>query len=94
MNLKLLKHPILTEKSVRQKDEQNKVTFQVDPKANKTEIKKIVEQLFKVTVLDIRTARMKGKMKRVGRHVGKRPDWKKAILTLKEGDRIEYFEGA
>ncbi len=94
MNLKLIKHPILTEKSVRQKDEQNKVTFQVDPKANKTEIKKIVEQLFKVTVLDIRTARMKGKMKRVGRHVGKRPDWKKAILTLKEGDRIEYFEGA
>lgn len=94
MNLKLLKHPILTEKSVRQKDEQNKVTFRVDPKANKTEIKKIVERLFKVTVLDIRTARMKGKMKRVGRHVGKRPDWKKAILTLKEGDRIEYFEGA
>ena len=94
MNLKLIKHPILTEKSVRQKDEQNKVTFLVDPKANKTEIKKTVEQLFKVTVLDIRTARMKGKMKRVGRHLGKRSDWKKAILTLKEGDRIEYFEGA
>jgi len=94
MNLKLLRHPHLTEKSVRQKEEQNKVTFLVEPGANKVEIKHTVEQLFKVTVLDVHTVSGKGKLKRVGRHSGRRADWKKAIITLKEGDRIEYFEGA
>jgi len=94
VNFKLLKHPHLTEKSVRQKEELNKVTFLVDPGANKVEIKRAVEDLFKVTVLDVRTVSGKGKIKRVGRHTGRRPDWKKAVLTLKEGDKIEYFEGA
>ena len=94
MNLKLIKHPILTEKSVREKEEHNKVTFLVRPAANKIEIKRTVETLFKVTVLDVRTANFKGKKKRLGRHLGRRSNWKKAVLTLKEGDKIDYFEGA
>lgn len=94
MNLKLLKEPHLTEKSVRQKDEHNQVTFLVEPGANKIEIKRAVEQMFKVTVLGVNTANMKGKRKRLGRFVGRRADWKKAVLTLKAGDRIEFFEGA
>jgi large subunit ribosomal protein L23 len=94
VNLKLLKHPHLTEKSVRQKEEHNKVTFLVEPTANKVEIARTVEQMFKVTVLDVNTVSGKGKLKRVGRYQGRRSDWKKAILTLKAGDKIEYFEGA
>jgi large subunit ribosomal protein L23 len=94
MNYKLLKAPRLTEKSVRQKETGNQVTFLVDKSANKIEIKKTVEALFKVTVLGVNTVNVLGKNKRMGRYVGKRPDWKKAIVTLKAGDKIEYFEGA
>jgi large subunit ribosomal protein L23 len=94
MNLKLLKAPRLTEKTVRQKELSNQVTFLVDPSANKIEIKKAVESLFKVKVLGVNTANVLGKNKRMGRYLGKRPDWKKAIITLKAGDKIEYFEGS
>ena len=94
MNVKLLREPHLTEKTIGQKEFQNQVTFLVDPVANKIEIKRTVEELFKVSVLKVRTVNMNGKLKRVGRFTGKRADWKKAIITLKEGDRIEYFEGA
>ena len=94
MNLKLLKQPHLTEKSVNQKEELNQVTFLVDKGANKVEIRKTVEILFKVSVENVRTISVRGKIKRMGRFAGRRPDWKKAIITLKEGDRIEYFEGA
>jgi large subunit ribosomal protein L23 len=94
MNLKLLKEPHLTEKSVNQKETQNQVTFLVERSANKIEIKRAVQQLFKVTVLRVHTITTKGKHKRMGRFIGKRPDWKKAIVTLKTGDKIEYFEGA
>lgn len=94
MMLNVLKTPHLTEKSVIQKDESNQITFKVDRRANKIEIKQAIEKLFKVTVLRVNTIRNKGKIKRMGRHSGKRPDWKKAVVTLKEGDRIEYFEGA
>jgi len=94
MNLKLLRAPRLTEKSVTQKELQNQVTFMVDKGANKIEIKRAVEQAFKVTVLNVNTITNRGKMKRMGRFTGKRPDWKKAVITLKAGDRIEYFEGA
>jgi large subunit ribosomal protein L23 len=94
MNLRLLKHPHLTEKSVRQKETHNQVTFLVSPDANKVAIKQAVEGLFKVTVLNVRTISGKGKLKRLGRYMGRRSDWKKAVLTLKEGDKIEYFEGA
>ena len=94
MNIKLLKRPHQTEKSWRQKEVGNQVTFFVDVNANKVEIKKIVEELFKVSVLNVNTIKVRGKEKRMGRFAGRRPDRKKAIVTLKEGDRIEYFEGA
>ena len=94
MNVQLLKSPRLTEKSVTQKELANKVTFLVDVAANKIEIKRTIESLFKVTVLGVNTIRMRGKKKRMGRYVGRRPSWKKAMVTLKEGDHIEYFEGA
>ena len=94
MNVRLLKSPRLTEKSVTQKELANQVTFLVELTANKIEIKRTIETLFKVTVLNVNTIRMRGKEKRMGRYVGRRPSWKKAMVTLKEGDSIEYFEGA
>ncbi|MDK2823778.1 MAG: large subunit ribosomal protein [Clostridia bacterium] len=84
--------PVVSEKSVANM-EHNKYTFKVDLKANKIDIKKAIEEIFKVKVLDVKTMIVKGKMKRMGRYEGKRPDWKKAIVTLKEGDKIEIFEG-
>lgn len=94
MNVKILRAPHLTEKSVIRKDESNQVTFLVERGANKIEIKRAIQDLFKVTVLRVNTVNMRGKKKRLGRYIGKRPDWKKAVVTLKDGDRIEYFEGA
>ena len=85
--------PLLTEKGTRLKEEGNQYLFRVARTANKIEIKQAIEQLFKVTVLDVRTARMRGKVKRLGRFQGRTSDWKKAITTLKEGDSIELFEG-
>ncbi len=84
--------PVVTEKST-QAMENNQYTFVVHPKANKTEIKRAVEEIFNVTVLRVNTLRVRGKKRRMGRFVGQRPDWKKAIVTLKDGDRIEVFEG-
>lgn len=88
----IILRPVITEKSTRQMEE-NKYTFMVPMKANKIEIKHAVETIFKVKVRDVSTVRVLGKTKRMGRHVGKRPDWKKAIVTLAEGQRIEFFEG-
>jgi large subunit ribosomal protein L23 len=85
---------LVTEKSTQQKEKSNQYAFEVDPKANKIEIQTAVERLFKVKVFQVRTVRVLGKVKRLGRKYGKRPDWKKAIVTLKEGDRIDFFEGA
>ena len=81
--------PILSEKSVITKDEQNRYTFRVNPKATKPEIKKAVETLFKVKVSAVRTAMLPGKLHRVGRYEGYRSDWKKAIVTVKEGQKID-----
>jgi large subunit ribosomal protein L23 len=94
MNLKVLKTPRLTEKSVLQKEISNQVTFMVSKDANKIEIKRTIEKVFKVTVLNVNTISNRGKKKRMGRFTGRGPDWKKAIITLKDGDKIEYFEGA
>ena len=91
---KIIRRPLITEKSTRQKDEGRQYVFEVDRDANKIEIQSAVERLFKVKVLQVRTSNMLGKLKRVGRKYGKRPDWKKATITLKEGDHIEFFEGA
>jgi large subunit ribosomal protein L23 len=86
--------PLVTEKSTIQREGQNQYSFKVDKRANKIEIKDAVQRLFKVKVREVRTVTVRGKVKRLGRRFGKRPDWKKAIVTVKEGDRIEFFEGA
>ena len=88
----ILKKPVISEKSMSM-IEGNKYSFYVDPNANKIEIKKAVEELFKVTVLKVNTMSVKGKIKRMGRYAGKTPDRKKAVVTLKEGDKIEIIEG-
>jgi large subunit ribosomal protein L23 len=86
--------PLVTEKSTIQREGQNQYSFKVDKRANKIRIKDAVERLFKVKVREVRTVTVRGKVKRLGRRFGKRPDWKKAIVTVKEGDRIDFFEGA
>lgn len=90
----IIKKPLVTEKSNRQKETHNHYVFEVDRKANKIEIKKAVEQLFKVKVDRVSVSRVHGKVKRLGKNLGKRPDWKKAVVRLREGDRIDFFEGA
>jgi large subunit ribosomal protein L23 len=89
----LIKGPIITEKSHALKEVGNKVTFRVAVKANKIEIRKAIEDLFKVKVLRVNTVRMRGKKKRLGRTAGVRPDWKKAIITLAPGEKIAGMEG-
>lgn len=89
----VIKGPIITEKSHLLKAESNKVTFQVDVKANKIEIRKAIEELFKVKVLAVNTINMRGKKKRLGRTEGTRADWKKAIVTLAPGEKIPGLEG-
>jgi large subunit ribosomal protein L23 len=86
--------PLMTEKSMRLKEAQNSVTFQVRPDANKVEIRHAVETVFNVKVAGVRTASFEGKLKRMGRHQGRRPDWKKAIVTLQPGHKIDLVEGA
>lgn len=90
----LIKAPLITEKSHLNKEVGNKVTFKVVPTANKIEIRKAVEEIFKVKVLAVNTCRYDGKKKRLGRFEGKRSDWKKAIVTLAPGEKIAFFEGA
>lgn len=89
----ILRRPLITEKSTTEKETSNKLVFEVDQRANKIEIKQAVEQMFKVNVLDVTTMMMRGKKKRVGRFLTKRPDWKKAMVTIKPGQRVEFFEG-
>jgi large subunit ribosomal protein L23 len=89
----ILKRPLVTEKSTVEKDERNKLCFEVDRRANKIQIKAAVEKIFKVNVLDVATIQMKGKRKRVGRYYTQLPNWKKAVVTIKAGQRVEFFEG-
>lgn len=90
----IIRRPCVTEKSIMGTEGANKVVFDVDVRANKTEIKKAIEQLFKVSVVKVNTMTQPGKRVRMGRFVGARPPWKKAVVTLKEGDHIEFFESA
>jgi large subunit ribosomal protein L23 len=91
----VIKRPIiLTEKSRLLQEGGNQVVFEVDRRANKIEIRNAVQSLFKVTVTDINTLLVRGKMRRMGRGVSKTQNWKKAIVTLKAGDSIKFFEGA
>ncbi len=89
----LIKGPIITEKTHTQRELANKLTFRVNLKANKIEIRKAIEDIFKVKVLGVNTVRVRGKQKRLGRTTGFRPDWKKAIVTLAPGEKIAGFEG-
>ena len=94
MNVHQVIHrPLQTEKSMIGRDKQNLATFEVDLRANKLEIKQAVESLFEVRVKKVRTMRQQGKKRRVGRIVGRKPAWKKAIVELAEGHSIEFFEG-
>ena len=90
----VIKGPIITEKGTLVNELGNQVVFRVHPAANKVEIRQAVERLFKVKVEKIRTSRVLGKTRRVGRHAGRRSDWKKAYVTLAEGASIDFFEGA
>ncbi len=89
----IILRPVITEKSTMLKERNREVCFEVARKANKIEIKKAVEQLFKVKVERVRTLKMIGKIRRVGRNSGKTKDWKKVYVKLREGEKmIEYFE--
>ncbi len=89
----VLKRPLITEKATLQKGTNNAVSFEVDRRAKKKQIQEAVEKMFKVKVVEVRTMNVSGKVKRRGRTVGLRPGWKKAVVTLKAGDKIEFFEG-
>ncbi|MGD0820707.1 MAG: 50S ribosomal protein L23 [Desulfomonilia bacterium] len=89
----ILKRPLVTEKGTQLREKDNKVVFSVAKDANKIEIKQAVEELFNVHVEDVKTMVMKGKIKRWGYRPYQRSDWKKAIVTLKAGETIEFYEG-
>jgi large subunit ribosomal protein L23 len=89
----VLKKPLITEKGTRQKEQSNQIIFEVDRRANKVMVRNAVESIFRVKVLSVRMMNVKGKERRVGRNVGRRPDWKKAIVRLGPGETIEFFEG-
>jgi large subunit ribosomal protein L23 len=90
----IIKKPLFTEKGSSLKEAENKVLVEVPKDANKIEIKKAVEEIFKVKVEKISTISIRGKMKRYGKSMGKRPDRKKAIITLKKGEKLDFIEGA
>ena len=87
----VIKAPLISEKGTALTESANQVLFKVRPNANKIEVKQAVEQMFKVKVEQVRMARYLGKVRRIGRSMGRRPDWKKAYVTLKEGDKIDFF---
>jgi len=89
----VIRRPLVTEKSSIGRDEHNLATFAVDPRANKHDIRRAVEQLFDVNVLEVRTMRQPRKKRRVGMKIGRKSEWKKAIVQLADGQSIEFFEG-
>jgi large subunit ribosomal protein L23 len=89
----VLKRPMITEKATLLKETSNAVSFAVDPRATKKQIREAVEKLFRVKVLEVKTMNISGKTETRGRVVGRRPSWKKAVVVLKPGDKIEFFEG-
>lgn len=89
----IIKEPRITEKANLQKEGANQISFKVDRRANKIEIRKAIETLFKTKVLEVKTMNVRGKRRRMGRNSGKRPDWKKAIVKLAPDQSIEFFEG-
>ncbi|MCL2661031.1 MAG: 50S ribosomal protein L23 [Acidobacteriaceae bacterium] len=87
----VIRRPLITEKGVGVKESQNTLVFDVAPEATKTEVKKAVEALFKVKVSSVRTAMVEGKERRQGRYSGYRPDWKKAYVRLKAGEKMPDY---
>jgi large subunit ribosomal protein L23 len=94
-NHQIIRRPIVTEKStILREAGQNLIAFEVDSRANKIEVKRAVEELFKVKVAEVRLLNVHGKVKRMGRNVGKRPDWRKAYVRLVEGEKApDFIEG-
>jgi large subunit ribosomal protein L23 len=90
--LDVIKRPLVTEKTTLEKDLKNIIAFEVDKDANKIEVKEAVEMMFKVEVVEVNTINVAGKTKRYGRNIGKRSNWKKAYVTLKEGSKVDFFE--
>jgi large subunit ribosomal protein L23 len=88
----ILRRPIVTEKSAYQMEDDNTYVFEVSENANKLQIKGAIEQYFGVKVIDVRTLIVRGKLKRFGRHFGKRPNWKKAYVKLADGDSLNFYE--
>jgi len=86
--------PMVTEKTTVAREMSNQYAFRVIAPATKRQIAEAVEEIFEVKVVKVRTIRMEGKLKRLGRNLGRRPSWKKAIVTLAEGDSVDFFEGA
>jgi large subunit ribosomal protein L23 len=93
MAQEIIKRPLITEKTSIQKEMFNQISFEVDRRANRIEIKKAIESIFNVRVASVKTMQITGKTKRRGRILGKRRDWKKAIVKLMPGERIDFFEG-
>ncbi len=90
---KIILRPVITEKSTLMKEQNREICLEVDPRANKIEIKEAAEQLFNVKIESVRVMKQRGKMRRVGKNQGRKKDWKKAYLKIKEGEKmIEYFE--
>lgn len=89
----IIKEPRITEKANLQKEGSNQISFKVDRRANKIEIRKAIETLFKTKVLEVKTMNVRGKRRRMGRNSGKKPDWKKAIVRLAPDQSVEFFEG-
>ena len=89
----IIKRPLITEKTNIQKDIFNQISFEVDRRSNRIEIKRSIEKIFNVKVVTVRTMQIKGKSKQRGKVTGKRRDWKKAIVKLMPGERIDFFEG-
>ena len=90
---KVIREPHITEKGTLAKEMSNQVCFRVDRRANKVEIRKAVEAMFKVKVIDVTTMNMRGKKRRIGKSIGRRPDWKKALVRIAPGEDITFFEG-
>jgi large subunit ribosomal protein L23 len=89
----VIKEPHIAEKANLQQESSNQISFKVHVRANKIEIRQAVETLFKTKVLEVRTMRCRGKRRRMGRNLGKKSDWKKAVVRLAPGETIEFFEG-
>ncbi len=91
----VIRRPLVTEKSTIMREQgQNVIAFEVDPNANKVEVKRAIEELFKVKVEEVRLFNVRGKVKRMGRYAGKRRDWRKAYVRLKEGEKApDFIEG-